>query len=47
MLNLGNQPPNIEGTFRVEPVIIQASTVPGEDDAIGFGLPGQTFTFSN
>ena len=34
MLNLGNQPPNIEGTFRVEPVIIQASTVPGEDDAI-------------
>jgi len=46
VLNLGNQPPNIEGTFRVEPVIVQASTVP-EEDAIGFGLPGQTFTFSN
>jgi len=47
VFNLGDQPPNIEGTFRVEPVIVQATTAPEDDGETGFELPAQTYTFSN
>ena len=47
VFNLGDQPPNIEGTFRIDPTIVQASTVPFDDGASGFEISSSTVTFSN
>ncbi len=46
-LNLGSNPPNVEGTFSFEPQLLQASTVPNEANEIGDTFDGLEFTFSN
>jgi len=46
-LNFGDESPNVEGIFRVEPVVLQATSNP--NDAFGVGNTGVPFsvTFSN
>jgi len=46
-VNLGDNPPNIEGTFRIDPRIIQASTVPGSAEDVGTTISSVSVTFSN
>lgn len=43
--NLGDDPPNIEGTFRVEEKVLQASSVPGDNLSTDF--LESSLTFSN
>jgi|GEM_PF-1375416 len=46
-LNLGDDPPNIEGTFRLDPAILQSSSVPNDEENLGENFTPITFTFSN
>lgn len=45
-LNLGDTPPNVEGTFRLEPNALQSTTVP-DDSPIGTEFADYDITFSN
>lgn len=47
IVNPGNTPPSIEGTFRFDPRMLQASSEPGNVDNVGNILGSQTLTFSN
>jgi len=46
-INAGANPPNIEGTFRINLRIIQASSMPNSADPIGSTVVSQNLTFTN
>lgn len=46
-INLGDNPPNVEGSYLLEPRVLQATTVPVENIEIGVGNGSTTITFSN
>jgi len=46
-LNIGETPPDIEGTFRIDPRILQASSVPNTADDVGNTVNSTNITFSN
>ena len=47
LLNFGDDPPDVEGSFRIDPVVLQASSI--SDDAFGVGNTDVPFnlTFSD
>lgn len=46
-INLGEDPPNVEGSYLFNPVILQATSVPGDQSRVGQGFADPTVTFSN
>ncbi len=46
-INLGSKPPLIEGTFRIDPRVLQATSVADSVDQIGQANLSQNVTFSN
>lgn len=46
-LNQGNSPPDIEGTFRIDPRTVQASTAPDNANLVGNNTSSQNITFLN
>lgn len=46
-INLGNNPPDLEGSYVIDPFVMQASSVVGEEDLIGNSFKEYVMTFSN
>jgi len=46
-MNLGDNPPNIEGTFFVDPIVLQATTIVDNQVPIGNVFEPLVVTFSN
>ena len=46
-INEGDSPPNVEGTFLIQPMILQASSVPSDQDGVDGTFNDLEVTFSN
>lgn len=46
-INQGDNPPSIDGSYLIEPFVLENSTIPGDEDKIGQGTGDYQITFSN
>ncbi|MGI9549681.1 MAG: hypothetical protein ACR2MT_00665 [Aurantibacter sp.] len=46
-INLGNNPPDLEGSYAIDPFVMYASSVEGEEGLVGNSFKEYVMTFSN
>ncbi|UII79555.1 hypothetical protein [Flagellimonas sp. CMM7] len=46
-INQGNTPPSLDGSYLIDPFVLEDSTIPGDEDNIGEGTGNYQITFSN